>query len=200
MPVVSDIFNKSCTLSWQPPTSDGGTPVTGYHVERRSTTQSRWTRVNMQPLQHTSITLNDLHEGTSYELRVLAETQAGIGSASASTMPFMAKDPWSKPSRPTGLEISDITKGSCRLTWKAPDNDGGDTIRNYIVEQREAGTLRWIKANDFDATMTTTYKVTGLRTEGEYEFRVAAENRAGPGPFSEASISTKIVETKGNCY
>ena len=45
-PVVSDIFSNRCKLSWQPPTQDGGSAVTGYHIERRSKTSPRWVFVN----------------------------------------------------------------------------------------------------------------------------------------------------------
>ena len=36
IPQVTDITGTSCKLSWQAPSSDGGSPITGYVVERRS--------------------------------------------------------------------------------------------------------------------------------------------------------------------
>ena len=39
-PDVSDVLCDSCTLTWRPPENDGGTPITGYYVERSSGTRS----------------------------------------------------------------------------------------------------------------------------------------------------------------
>ena len=41
---------------------------------------------------------------------------------------------------------------------------------------------------------------TGLAVEEAYEFRVAAENKAGVGPFSESSTSVKAKEPIGKSW
>ena len=43
----------------------------------------------------------------------------------------------------------------------------------------------------------TTYTVKGLKADMVYEFRVAAENRAGVGPSSESSSPVKAEERIG---
>lgn len=46
-----------------------------------------------------------------------------------------------KPMPPQGpLEVSDITPETCCLTWKAPLDDGGSPITNYVVEKLETST------------------------------------------------------------
>ena len=43
-----------------------------------------------------------------------------------------------KPAKPEGpLEASDIVGESLTLKWKAPKDDGGDKITNYIVEKKK---------------------------------------------------------------
>uniref|UniRef100_UPI00397F576E fibronectin type III domain-containing protein n=1 Tax=Salmonella sp. s51884 TaxID=3159654 RepID=UPI00397F576E len=45
-PVVEAVDKSSATLAWSPPVSDGGSPVTGYHVEMKSPGNKEWIRVN----------------------------------------------------------------------------------------------------------------------------------------------------------
>lgn len=46
-----------------------------------------------------------------------------------------------KPMPPQGpLEVSDITPETCCLAWKAPLDDGGSPITNYVVEKLETST------------------------------------------------------------
>ena len=72
------------------------------------------------------------------------------------------------------------------ITWTAPKSDGGSPITHYIVERKEPTSTRWIKAHK-DDVKELTLKVEGLMEGKEYEFRVAAVNDAGQGPFSEPS-------------
>ena len=102
---------------------------------------------------------------------------------------MVTRDPWDKPSKPEGLKVGDITKRSCNLTWSAPTSDGGDGIRSYIIEYRKSGLgSKWTRANDNLHVLEPTFKVTGLHDDVDYEFRVAAENRAGMGPYSETTV------------
>ncbi len=78
----------------------------------------------------------DLHEGTSYEFRVFAENRVGLSEPSKTSSAVVAKDPWNVPGRPVQPRVSKMTRRSCILTWLPPDHDGGNPIRNYVVEYR----------------------------------------------------------------
>ena len=41
-PVVSDVDSASATLSYDVPLNDGGSPITGYIIERRHTESARY--------------------------------------------------------------------------------------------------------------------------------------------------------------
>ena len=74
------------------------------------------------------------------------------------------------------------------ITWTKPASDGGSPITHYIVERKEATSTRWMKAHKGDILPADlTLKVEGLIEGNEYEFHVAAVNKAGPGPFSKPS-------------
>ena len=65
-----------------------------------------------------------------------------------------------------------------------------------VVFQPSTG-FKWTRANEGEKTSETYYKIVGLREDVDYEFRVAAENRAGPGPYSDVSTPIRAYEHKG---
>jgi len=95
-PTASDILATSMKLSWKAPSSDGGTPVVGYHVERRSTISRSWVFVNSEPITDTHLHLKDLFEGMTYEFRVTAINKMGSSKPSNPSLPIIAKNPWGK--------------------------------------------------------------------------------------------------------
>ena len=95
-PQASEVFKDSLTLSWQAPDKDGGSPVTGYYVERRSATSKRWVFITREPVKETRCAVRDLYEDTQYEFRVSAENKAGCGQPSLPSKPVVTRDPWGK--------------------------------------------------------------------------------------------------------
>ena len=94
-PEVSDITKNSCVLTWEAPDSDGGTPITGYYIERCSGTSTRWININPRnPVPDTTYKQTDLIEGTEYQYRVIAENKVGPGKPGPASKPFTAKDPF----------------------------------------------------------------------------------------------------------
>jgi len=120
---VSDVLSTSCAVTYQPPLSDGGSPVTGYHVERQ-TPGSRWIRVNKEAVPDLSCPVTDLLEGNEYEFRVAAENKAGLGEYSAATPRITAKNPWDKPGKPGRPVAVEVVGASVKLEWNAPDRYG----------------------------------------------------------------------------
>lgn len=78
------------------------------------------------------------------------------------------------------------------LTWKPPESDGNAAITHYIIEKREKGNPKWEKAAEVPGDQTK--GTAPFLTEGkDYEFRVIAVNKAGPG---EPSAASKTVTAK----
>jgi len=97
---VSDIYKDSCVLSWSPSTSDGGSPITGYHIEQRLVSRPMWLPVSSHPVSGVSYRPTGLMEGQSYQYRVIAENRVGRSEPSALSATVLAKDPWDKPAAP----------------------------------------------------------------------------------------------------
>lgn len=53
-----------------------------------------------------------------------------------------------EPGVPGRPEATDWDKDFCDLKWDAPDSDGGAPITGYVVEKKEKGSGKWVKAVD----------------------------------------------------
>lgn len=72
-----NIEGTELTLSWQPPEHDGGTPLTGYFIEKREVSKQFWGKVANTSADNETFRVTDLTEGTSYLFRVSAENKEG---------------------------------------------------------------------------------------------------------------------------
>lgn len=85
------------TVNWEEPDTDGGTPITGYWLERKETTSKRWSRVTRDPVRPmplgVSHRVEGLIEGSQYLFRVIAINAAGCGPPSEPSDPTFAREP-----------------------------------------------------------------------------------------------------------
>lgn len=78
-PKVSNIDSKSCDLSWMEPEDNGGTPITGYHVEMKRLKELDWIRMNKTPISQNSYHVPDLIIQEKYRFRITAQNKKGEG-------------------------------------------------------------------------------------------------------------------------
>ncbi len=95
---VSDVSRDGCRLSWHTPASDGGAPISGYIVEKRSAAYSpRWTKVNRTPIDQQELVVEEFAMNEEVEFRVLAVNAAGYGQPCDATDVIVIKDPFGEP-------------------------------------------------------------------------------------------------------
>lgn len=84
------------TVNWEEPETDGGSPITGYWLERKETTSKRWNRVTRDPIRPmplgVSHNVTGLIEGSQYIFRVTAINAAGCGLPSLPSDPMFARE------------------------------------------------------------------------------------------------------------
>ena len=102
-----------------------------------------------------------------------------------------------KPGKTGVPEVKSTQRNEVELTWTAPADDGGSPITNYVVEYREETAFHWLRATEGADVLGTRHAVRGLADDSAYKFRVAAQNRAGLGPFSECVVPVKATEPVG---
>ncbi|XP_057691708.1 titin-like [Corythoichthys intestinalis] len=185
-PFVSAVTKYSMLVEWAPPGEDGGSPVTGYYLERKEKNSILWTKLNKLALPDTRLKTTGLEEGIEYEFRVFAENIAGLSPSSKISDCYVARDPCEPPGKPEAVVI---TKENVTLRWAKPGNDGGSSITGYVVEKKELPNGRWMKAN-FTNVIENQFTITGLTGGQSYEFRVTAKN--GGGVWSKPSESITI--------
>ncbi len=149
-------------LSWSEPESDGGSPITGYVVEKRDRFSTLWTPVTKREIPDTSFTVSGLSEGMEYEFRVVAQNKAGPGKYSEATRPTVARPPYNIPGAPSQPDVTDINANSMTLHWSPPSSDGGSPITGYIVERRDTSKMSWSVVNRVPIT-DTSFTVSNLR-------------------------------------
>ena len=177
-------------LSWTAPSDSGGTPLTGYRIERESPTGGGFS-VLVADTGTTAAMFSDsgLSASTEYNYRVSALNVVGVSrvsTASAATTLALTV-----PDAPTGLTATAVSASQIDLAWVAPAYDGGTPITGYMIERESpvGGGFSTLVADTGD-TMTS-YSDMGLTTATQYNYRVSAINGIGTsGTSNEANDTT----------
>jgi cysteine-rich repeat protein len=169
-PTAATNASGQATVTFAPPATDGGSPITGYTV--KSTPGNITGSGTASP-----ITVAGLTNGTSYTFVVFATNAVGSSLNSASSNAVIPLGP---PGAPTGVLATTSAIRLSVLTWHAPVVTGGSAV-SYLIEQSTAGaafaaitpTINDAGSGSFNAT------ISGLANGTAYVFRVTATNTTG---------------------
>lgn len=92
---MTNITKINAELKWQAPSSDGGSPITNYVVEKRDVRRKAWQTVDTT-IKELKYTVTPLNEGSLYVFRVAAENAVGMGEFCELEDAVLAKDTFSK--------------------------------------------------------------------------------------------------------
>lgn len=170
--------SRKATVTWLPPTDDGGTPITGYRVI--STPQGKTCTTTGTECQ-----VVGLDNNTTYTFRVQAENPVGPGTPSATSNPIT---PAANPAAPRNVQAR---AGNRQLvaTWDAPSDDGGSPITQYVATAWPGGRTCVATAPARDCAITS------LTNGTAYTVTVTAENKMG---VSERSPGAAQVTPKAS--
>jgi hypothetical protein len=168
--------NAQATVSWTPPSSNGGSQITGYDVTSYIGGVAQAT-TSVGAVTQTTVT--GLTNGTTYTFKVAATNVVGT---SASSLASNAVTPRTVPDAPTTVTAA-ASAGQATVSWTAPAFNGGSAITGYDVK-------RYVNGVDQGTTsvgVVTQTTIGGLTNGTTYTFKVAAKNVAGTGALSAAS-------------
>ena len=163
--------DTSAQVSWNAPTDNGGSPITGYTIT--STPGGITTTVDGAA---TTATVSGLTNGTSYTFTVIATNAVGDSPASVPSnqiTPAGVPDQVNKPTATSGDR-------SATISWAKPAGNGSP-ITAYTITSTPGGITKTV---DVDVTTAT---VAGLTNGTSYTFTVIATNAVGDSPASTPS-------------
>ena len=164
-PVVGVMGDQQVTVSWSKPSSEGGTPVTGYTVTASPDGQTCTTTGAL------SCTVTGLTNGTPYSFTAVATNAVG-DSPPATSAPVTPAGVPDQPAAPTAVHGD----AQAVVSWTAA-SDNGSPVTGYRVAASPGG-------HSCTTTGALSCTVTGLTNGTPHGFTVVATNAVGTSPAS----------------
>lgn len=189
------VSQSQINLSWNAPSDNGGSAITGYQIESSTDSGSTWsTIVSNTGSTSTTYSNTGLTPNTAYTYRVSAINSVGTSSPSNVTSATTSAAP-TVPQPPTGLSATAISSSQVNLSWSAPSNNGGSAITGYMVERSQDSGNTWSTISSNTGSTSTIYSDSGLGASTAYSYRVSAINSVGtssPSNVASATTSTQM--------
>lgn len=193
--------SSKINLSWTAPSNNGGSKIQGYKIQRSSDGGVTWYTI-VSNTWSTTTTYSDsgLKPATSYNYSVYAINSVGTSAPSnivtTKTLPTI-------PKSPSNLTTIASSTSKIKLSWISPSYNGGSPITGYKIMRASPA---W-QSLSVIATIgnVTSYSDTGLSSNTQYGYEVAAINSVGTSSYSSESSTftlannpTSLVANPGN--
>ena len=100
--------DSQVTLTWSPPSDDGGSAITDYLIEYATEDSSTWIVYDDGTSAATSATITGLSNGQEYEFRISAVNSVGTGDASQSVDATPSLEPVEPEIEPVEPEVEPV--------------------------------------------------------------------------------------------
>lgn len=163
-------------LAWTPPANDGGSPLTGYVVEKKDK-YGQWEKALEVPADQCKATVPDLIEGQGYEFRVRAVNKGGQGEPSDATPTIIAKPRNQAPriDRTNLLEIK--IKAGSNFNYDIKVSGEPAPTTKWLLNKREVRPNERVKVQHVD--YNTKLKVQNATRAESGLYTITAENMNG---------------------
>ena len=192
--VATAISSSQINLSWNPPSSNGGSPITGYKIERSADSGVIWS-ILVSSTGSTVTTYSDMNlsAGTAYAYRVSAINGIGPSQPSNIASATTQSSTPGVPSAPLSLSAVASSYSQINLSWNPPSSNGGSTVTGYEIERSANGGSTWSAIVPDTGSNSTMYSDEGLAAGKSYAYKVSATNSVGTGPVSNTASTTTLA-------
>ena len=184
--------NASVSLVWSAPTSNGGSPITGYLVQVRNGTTV--VRTDTLAGTATTATIGGLTNGVAYNFRVAAVSAIGTGAFSPSSNTVT---PASVPNAPV---IGTPTQGAAggaltaNALWSLPVTpptpaNGGSAILSYTISAYDLAGNLLQRVTTANANIPGGGRAFTFTSTAQVQFDVVANNAVGSSAASAKSAA-----------
>jgi len=194
--IASAVSPIQVNLSWDPPRSDGGSPVTGYRIDVKVddgdyVPLKENTGKTSRTYSHTERTPDTKYSYKVYALNSIGTSGPSNESSATPTTTTTEPTPKEKPGPPTSVQATVISQSQINLSWKSSADDGGDSITGYKIEVKEGtGSYKILTEN---TGKNTKYTHLNLKSDTTYQYRIFAINSVGTSILS-SQTSTITIE------
>ena len=201
------VDDNQIDLSWTEPANNGSS-IRGYWVERSVDGSEPWDRLTSNN-RTTTYSDTTLYRGMTRHYRVAAFNGAGTGPYSDVKSETTTGVPATAPEGPALLRFSSVGRNEVTLAWDPPGEDGGAPVSGYEYDvsppcqddpettEDESETNCGFGVDGGTAIPSTSARITGLNTDGDYYFRVRAVNPVGRGEWSRDAHAMLRPSTSG---
>jgi len=170
--------DASVLLTWDAPSFDGGTNITGYDIYRGNASGAE---EYLTTVTATNYTDEDVQNGMVYFYYIVSRNSEGAGPISNEA----SAAPLATPSDP--VLSAEAGNALVVLSWTVPSNDGGAPVLGYNIYRGTAsGSGEFLAMTGNVLTFTDG----GLSNGQTYWYRIKAINQAGEGAASNEVSAT----------
>ena len=159
------------TLSWDAPTSDGGSAITGYEYRYQESGGSWSNWMATSPALSRTATVGSLTNESAHNFEVRAMNANGDGLVASATATPMS----TVPGVPQNLRATTAGPTSIQLNW-----DASAGAASYSIQRRMNGGA-WV---DLSGVSGTSHTDSGLTPSTAYDYQILATNTAGSSAWS----------------
>ncbi|CAG0918476.1 unnamed protein product [Notodromas monacha] len=210
-PEIVDYDNKSVDLKWEPPKTDGGSPILKYIIEKKDRFKPEWERAMDVNGDVTEAHVEDLIERAEYMFRIIAVNKAGPGPHSEPTKMHMVKHKALKPHidrtniKQTTIKAGKSIKFDINIRGEPPP------LVTWILKEKEMvseGTLEIINVDyntkyvlsDALRKYSGMYKIVAVnqhgRDEADLELVILGAPSRPKGPLEVKDVTAKHCKVK----
>lgn len=189
---VGSVTNDSVTVSFDAPSDDGDTPITGYTLQISTESDFSSGVVTSQVTGLGPHVIDSLLASTDYWVRVAAKNKvtAEYSTSGVFSAGVKATTDVGVPGAPATTTLTQTSLDTVRIDWTPPANIGGSPILGYRVEYSHDPAFATLdgSADLGDVLLWNSPFLPG----GDMYFRVRAHNAQGDGTFGSV-VTNSIV-------